>query len=312
MNNLRIYVFSYNRYEFLKNCVDSLLRNSCDSEIVIVDDCSEDPDTLRYLKFVSNKCRILKSDKYDSFDINGGLHENMMAAFNDARNDRIEYVIFIQDDMQLVRKFTQFDFANFERFFLKNENSMQLSLSFLKSHKRRDLLRNICVDKSNIAYLKMDNCPGTKFFSDTGLFSVDRFFSLSGVILDGEENNERHAESLGIKMGIYIYPLIMWLPLPVAYRLKKKNYILVFFEKIGRAGFYPYTDIESQKLEVLFSRNLNSLPFAEDYLECPKLPLLDVWTYGGGESLLYAHGGWRKTLARIYSFCQKMKKKLFS
>lgn len=306
MIKIRAYVFSYNRCDFLKNCVESLLRNTKDCELVIIDDCSEDPETVRYLDAISTQYRVLYSTKNQTCHINGGLHENMMMAFNDAKIDSVEYVFFVQDDMQVTRELSTRDFDNFEMFFSKNKKSMQLSLSFFKSHKRQEVMRNIYLDDSGYAYFKTDGCPGTKSFSDTGVFKVDRFFNLYGHILKGEDENEKSAREKGLRMGVYVFPVVMWLPLPVAYRLKNKSLPLLLFEKLGNAGFYPYCDFNNSDLQSLLSRDLESAPFAEEYLVCPGLPSLKVWTYGGGESLLYAYGGWRRALARTYSFLNKL------
>ena len=38
-------IFSYNRGEYLKNCVESVRRNIPDATIRVYDDCSDDPET---------------------------------------------------------------------------------------------------------------------------------------------------------------------------------------------------------------------------------------------------------------------------
>lgn len=97
-------VFSFNRGLLLQNCVRSIRRFYPESDLVIFDDDSGDLETLRVLDQLERSgCRIVYSD-HPANQISGDLYRNMNRALRIAAAEGREFVHFMQDDTQFVRR----------------------------------------------------------------------------------------------------------------------------------------------------------------------------------------------------------------
>ena len=139
MTDIRIYVFSFNRGVFLENCLRSIEICAPSCEVLVVDDQSNDQKTKDILKYFSDKFQILIVGEHAEVEHKtGGLNNNMSFAFSDAREKGFRYVLFLQDDMQLVRPLIDDDIVNAEKFFIANENSAELHTCFISSDEFRE------------------------------------------------------------------------------------------------------------------------------------------------------------------------------
>jgi len=294
----RCYVFSYNRGKFLENCLDSLENLATEFfEITVIDDNSYDKKTKSVLRKYSEKFEVLNPGKQNISSKTGGLYDNMNFAFQDAVDRDVDFALFIQDDMQIVRKILGKDIHNIEEFFDRNPNSVQLHTCFLKRCKT-EYDENSSLDKSKKAYFRKDNAPYA-FFSAVGLFHVKRFKKLFGKLEQGEVANNEKAKSKGLKMGLYVYPFMMWLPMPISYRAQKRSFYHKVKEFIAKAGYYPYEGMSKPNRRRLFNRPIEKRPYAEDYLSPSTVKHIDQWSFTGVDSAFSELGGWRSKLAKL-------------
>lgn len=103
---LTIAVMTYNRPDYLRNCIASLDRHAPDATIHIFDDQSKDTDQLAYLEELAGKDNIKIFPGSGEKSQHGGLYRNMQLALDTCKT---EILLFLQDDTQLVRRITSAD-----------------------------------------------------------------------------------------------------------------------------------------------------------------------------------------------------------
>jgi hypothetical protein len=225
----------------------------------------------------------------------------MSFALSEAKGKGIRYVLFLQDDMQLVRPLIDHDIVNAEMFFSSNKNSAELHTCFMKmlqADQDEPLTR---IDNSGKAYLRGSGCKGHSGFSDVGLFNVDRFFELFAdfKLTQGENFNNEYADKNNIQMGISINPFMMWLPYPVSFRGKNRSIPLRVIEFFGGCGYYPYSVMSSSEVNTFINRDIEKKPYAEKWLTANGLKHVRFWSFSGGIANLIARGGIRAWLGRL-------------
>ena len=94
---LEIFVLGYNRGPHLAWCLRSLERHAAGLPVTVLDDGSDDPETLAVLERTPFPVRRAPARGEGRL---GGLYANMQAAFDGAAARR---VLFVQDDCQLIR-----------------------------------------------------------------------------------------------------------------------------------------------------------------------------------------------------------------
>lgn len=303
-STLRIYVFSYNRPEFLNNCVKSMTRLAPDFALTIVDDNSDEPRTRRLIDDLSRSHNVIHPPETTGPQTykTGGLYPNKNLALEDAARTGATYAFFVHHDMQLVRPIRSGDLACFDRFFEVNTRSMELQVCFMKLQLRQWDEQHARLDESNTAYLRSpSDARGHKFFSGSGVFNVERTKNMLGEIRLGEKANEAAARELNARMGFYAWPFLMWLPFPVSYRGKARSIPLRTLEYIGGGGFHPINDMSTARETAFLNRSLTIQPVAERYLECPGVPRqARYWsTMGGHYNVSALERGWRRRLGKL-------------
>lgn len=273
---MNFYIFSFNRGQFLENCVTSVERHAPDSRIFIYDDRSDDPETIRVLDRLSRKHHVV-SNNPSGCDKHGGLHANMQAAFNDMPDD--ELFCFLQDDMQIVRDITPDDIKYVREFFVGYQNSGFLHPGFLKgcNHERNRL---IYYDSMMGVYFcgPSRHSAGT-YYSDVLISNSSRLRPCKWRFDQREAESEKKAKIHFTEMGFMFNPFVMWLPSVPAYRGKKKTFALRYAEKMNKSGFYPFISLTGDEVTRLTMRDPSMLPVAEDFLECTNPDIKKPWIY---------------------------------
>jgi len=288
---ISIFVFSFNRGIFLENCLSSIELCASDLPVTIIDDGSTDPDTIKTLSRLSQKYEVILPKAKESEAKTGGLYANMNHALKMAHSNGISRALFIQDDMQFVRKITHEDFNVINRFFQLNENCIQFQTCFRRLDVKRKLETSCYTDKSNSALLiKDDMQKGKDNFSATGVFDVDRSLNLLGSFVVGEGANSSLCRERGIKKPYSLFPFMNWLPYPTSHRGKVRKLSHRLIEYLGGSGFHPITYMSDAEIDYLFSRDPLSIPLAEEWLFSKSSPRHDLWSTAGGEYNLVARG----------------------
>jgi glycosyltransferase involved in cell wall biosynthesis len=297
--SLGIYVFSFNRGVFLENCLDSVRRCARGYETVLVDDGSTDPETVAV---IDRHRRYFRSLEPQSGDVQalktGGLYANMELAMQDARGRGHQLVLFLQDDMQLVRPLLERDLAAALDFFREEPRAAQLQTCFMKRYFEGEDDRVTVIDPTGTAYIRPDSSLFSGF-SAVGLFHVGRFTELFGSFHQGELANDDFAKRHGIRMGLAAHPFMMWLPYPISFRGQKRGFSLQLVERLAGCGFYPYEYMSPDAQARLLTRPQEQRPYAEDWLSPRYMRPARYWSFAGGNSNLRARGGWRGRLGSL-------------
>lgn len=297
---LQVYVFSYNRGQFLRNALHSVFKCAPWASVSVIDDGSTDKETKNVLEDFRQRCEIIAANQSNcGSNLLGGLYDNMRYAFNHARTKGQRLVLFLQDDMQLVRSITQTDLDCVDDFFNANANAVQFQTCFMKAFLADIDERYMYLDSSEQAYLRPADYPGFSGFSDVGLFHVPRFFERFGTLRNNEFSNNDFAKKHGIQLGISVRPFMMYLPSPPSHRGRHRSVALRVIEWLGGTGFYPYEYMTSTRIVELLQRDKQIKPYAEQWLTCPQFQHLDVWSYSGGLTKLRERGGWRRKLGEL-------------
>ncbi|RJS94700.1 hypothetical protein [Salinisphaera sp. Q1T1-3] len=299
---LRVYVFSYNRPDFLENIVRSVTTLIPEATLTIIDDDSEDRKTRRLLAGYADRYAIMRPSTHASDQTykTGGLYANKTLALEDAIAHDADYMLYMHDDQQIVRAVDVQDMDRFDTFFAANPDVLELQPCFFKHDLREADAHYTRLDASGMAYFRdNENARGHKHFAGSGLFHVARTKQTIGVFGLGEKINEAFLAERGIYMGFYAWPFMAWLPFPISYRGKKRSLAHRAMEWLGGGGFHPIDTVEGDKRERLMTRDLAERPVAEDWLIAPTAPKAEKWSTMGGFYNASARRGFRKALARL-------------
>lgn len=299
-------MFSFNRGEFLENCLESVKKCATNYKVFLIDDNSDDAYTKRVIERHFSTFEQLDPCQDSSEFKTGGLYANMRFALSYTKDKNIRYALFLQDDMQLVRTIRPEDIYLADQYFNATPNSAELHTCFMKRFFYAKDSLHTRLNRNSTAYIRGDSFEGFSGFSAVGLFHVERFFKLFGDLRQGEYINNAFARENSIKMGFSAYPFMMWLPYPISHRGKERNIPLQLIERLGGCGFYPYSIFEKNKTEEFLTRDITQFPLAENWLS-PKndAPKTKSWSFAGGISNLRSRDGLRGYLASFLDWSRK-------
>lgn len=299
---LRVYVFSYNRAKFLENCADSVLRHLPGAALTVIDDDSEERRTLKLLeRYEAEGHQVLKPSTHADKQTfkTGGLYANKTIALNDAIAHGADYMLYMHDDQQIVRTLHDADIDRFDRFFEANPACLELHTCFLK-HDLRESDQATSIDATGSAYFRdHEAARGHKHFSGSGLFHVARTREQIGVFALGEKINEKNLRDKGIYLGFYAWPFMGWLPFPISYRGKRRQFSHRIIEWLGGGGFHPINSLTGEQERRFLERDIAERPVAEDILVSPTMPKAEKWSTMGGFYNAGARRGFKKAVARL-------------
>jgi len=259
-------VCSYNRGQFLQNCVDSIERNAPDARIIIADDLSEDPETIQILDQIEQRHEVLRPAKVSHNNPKvGGLYLNMQAALDHVTGNQL--IAYIQDDMQLVRRLDAADMKSIRAHFLEREDAGFLCGVFLSGNRREHFADEIRWDQTRGCYFTTASGGWKGHFAAPIICLSSRMRAVNWRFAAREKLNDAQASEIFEPMGIMRDPFIMFLPAVPVLRWRRKTRALQIAEKRINAGFYPYNDLDYNKLEEFRKRENSVLPIAEDWLE---------------------------------------------
>lgn len=301
---MEVYIFSFNRGGSLLNCVDSLALLPPSCPVTIIDDNSTDEETIEIINALSVRYRVIKNNQASLAQKTGGLYSNMSFAVKDAYDRQVDLALFIQDDMQVVRRVDMEDIAYLQRCFEEEKNSAVMYLCFLKqSFKRLDEARMKLIS-GGLYYLRAKiasnrRSPGYRCFSACGVMNVSRVYNHLLPFANKEHENEKRAEAMGFTMIFSSRPFIHWLPYPVAFRGGRRSFLRKLSDQFSGAGVHPIRAMTEGERDRFLSRNPRKLPYAEEFLSSPTAPRKDLWSTDGGYNNLTMQKGWKKYLGYI-------------
>lgn len=266
--NILIAVMSYNRGQYLLNCIDSIQKNlNFSYELVVYDDHSTDPETKEVLKSLPVEVRLTnlsgESKKHK------GLYQNMNHALRDASDRNFEALFVIQDDMQVIRKIGDETVNLLDRIFSANLGLVSIVPLFFKKNHQKNYDSLIILDKDlRVFYSKTWDQLYMNGVADVGIFDVRKLSAVNWVFENNETENLLKGKSLRLRRAVLKSPFLAYLPWPKTFRHRittLSDLLTVYTDKIFNAGFHPFkemTELAADRLEKSVS-----IPFAEDYLE---------------------------------------------
>jgi len=302
MNTWHIFVFSFNRGVFLKNCLDSIKKCVANIDVTVIDDNSDDPTTNEILNSVKSYYgfNLVKANTDNLLEKRlGGLYGNMNMALDISQTKNKKYMLFIQDDMQFVRKVVSSDLNNIEKIFDDFNDIQQVQSCFLKNLQVDHYKEHLTHLKENKCYISNNSVHDLSAFSDVGVFYVPRFEHNNGVFVSGERNNNKISFQNNVKLAYLEQPFMMWLPYAKSYQGKKINLKTKITEKIAQCDFYPINIMDDSAYQKMINNQEQKLPIAEYWLNVDKLKGYPTWSFSAGVINLYARGGFRRKIAKL-------------
>ncbi|MEX2366394.1 MAG: glycosyltransferase [Pseudohongiellaceae bacterium] len=276
---MRFCVFSYNRGEFLANCISSIEACAPQCPISIFDDNSDDPATVNVLQTLALKHEIKQPHKHSSLaSKHGGLYANMQAALESLEDH--ETACFLQDDMQLVRRLTDKEIEAIEAYFENNAHSGFLQPAFLKGCNRKTDQALARYHQTAGGYFidRFQNSAGA-WYSDILIARADRLRSADWTFLPRESANEQQAR---IKLQQIVYllnPFAAWLPNVPAYRGRTRTWALNLAHRLSHCGYNSLRYMTEDEARRFVQRDPAQLPVAEDFLTLAGETLPVPWLY---------------------------------
>lgn len=277
MTTLTVCIFSFNRGQYLRNCVESICACIPEADIVIFDDNSDDPETLAYLEKASDFCRIVEPREVGTIK-HGGLYHNMNAALDLLRNNPM--LCFLQDDTQLVRPVSHSELKEIGALFEKNPGLGFVHPCFIRGiDLKKRPVTPLTGPASGFFYRQDTGQSAGIHYSDLVVFKPGRLVDAGWCFRQSEPANDTQAKELFGMMAYMWLPFAMWLPEVPAYRGKKKTLGLRLAEKRKRVGFYPFRLLSENEVEQAREYGSPRLPVAEHFLECTPVSPPAPWTY---------------------------------
>ena len=261
---LRIAIFSFNRGAYLKNLVDSVERNMPGVTYTVYDDGSDEPETVAYLQSLGSRVRPMKQA---SDDRHGGYYRNMQAALDDTDAD---YLLMLQDDLQVVRTFTDEDLSRVQAIFEQNPDVAFVSPLFMKGSKRAYFQERYQPDPRLRCYRfapdpnELGKVP--QKYADIALLHVGRLRQSDWRFSASEPENGALADRLFGDMVQVAEPWIFYVPEEPAYRGRVLTFGARLATQMSGNRVKSFIDMDHGALASFAQRPLQIYPFAEDFL----------------------------------------------
>jgi Glycosyl transferase family 2 len=260
-------VFSFNRGPFLANCLLSLRTLAPDFPVVVVDDGSTDPATREVLAALPAGVTLMEPKSRGPARL-GGLYNNMQAALTEVADDLL---VFLQDDMQIVRPVGAAEAESIARFFTHYPRAAFLHPCFLKGTRRakeqrrmeQSALPDICFRGPE------ESSRGSHWFQAVSIVHAPRLRAAGWKFAPTEAENAVQARPHFSRMGLMAFPFLHWLPDVPVWRGKKKSWCISFAERMAGTEPKVFAPLEGPALTQFLARPASVLPFAEDFLTCP-------------------------------------------
>ena len=261
---LEIAIFSYNRGAYLENCVNSVLRNMPSVTFKVYDDGSDDPATVAYLKSLGHHVAHMKSA---SDDRHGGYYNNMQHALQACTAD---YLLMLQDDLQVVRAFGEQDLNHLHQVFEANPKVAFISPLFMKGSKRAYFEQRYQVDDNLRCYRwSADPSETNKVpqkYADIALLHVGRLRAADWLFAASEAGNGELANELWSDMIQAAEPWIFYVPEEPAYRGRVLTFGAKLAAKMAGNEVKAFHDMNASESLKFAQRPLSVYPFAEDFV----------------------------------------------
>lgn len=262
---IEVAIFSYNRVDYLRNCVESVRRNLPQAKLRIFDDGSDDPAMLSYL--MTLKAEVVRAEATDQAR-HGGLYRNMQRAFETATS---EFLLLLQDDTQIVRPVDTEDEASIARIFEANESRAFVSVLFMKAARMRRFRRELSPYGDEGLYRTARGISDKNFarrlaYFDVTLCHVARLRAANWVFKPSERGNVECARRLFEDMPVMKAPFVFFCPEVPFFRNRSKTYGARLALRVVGSDLKCFYDLDPGTVARLKERPLEDWPIAENWL----------------------------------------------
>lgn len=227
---------------------------------IIIDDASEDPETLSVIqKNSSFFAEILVNRASKLGKRHGNLYSNIHKSFDYAVENGFDYVLMVQDDMQFVRAFSQQVREEYSSLFASDERVIQVDPRFL----RRGSDYEILPEKRAYRY------GARTSYADVGVTHVGRLRALNWTFREGERQNRDALADLGCQRLFPFTPIATHVPFPKTFRRGRRKFSLL---PVNR-GRYCYHYMSADEIAAMDQRPISVYPHFRTYLR-PKHMIL--------------------------------------
>lgn len=276
---LQFAVFSFNRGRFLQHCIESIEQFAPGCPVHVVDDGSDDADTLQVIADVSRRHRVTVAARTGTAK-HGGLYANMQSALDSAQPD--VPLCFLQDDAQLVRPLEADDVSAIDRYFAHSPKAAFLSPAFVHRRKKTRPPDALQFDPVAGVYLpRLSSQTAGVYYSDISITLPQRLHAAGWHFKNAEHDNERQARAHFMRMGILHAPFAMMLPWVPAFRGKHKTLALTLGEKRSGCGFHPIEPMTREAVAAMRARDPRIFPYVEDFLWVAGRDPTALWRFNG-------------------------------
>lgn len=276
MKKILISIINKNRSLFLTNLIESYEKNFkinyFEKKLLVLDSSDNNKQIEIVNKLVDKFQLILMRPSINLSDgYLGKLYHKMNMALKYAIKNEYDYIFFLQEDTQFVRKITKEDLKSIEQIF-NSKNIIHITTHFVKAFDI-NVTKHFKYQKKNNYYLNKKSSA-----SDIGIYDVQKIKKLKFSFLQSETLNDNFLLKCGYNSCLLFNPMVNYLPWPTSarrYSGAKKNkliviirLLLIMINDLGtRSGFHPYEDMTDHEFKKMNSRNKYELPVGEFFLK---------------------------------------------
>jgi len=253
--NTLLCVFSFNMGRTLETCLRSIDKHCAGLPVAIVDDGSEDPETLRVLEARRTRLREFYINRTPKEGRRlGNLYSNIQRMCDFAAAKGFSFLFLIQDDTQFVRPMDERVRREYAGLFA-HDDVLQIDPRFLRRGGEIDVLH----DLNAYCFPTSDNRSS---YSDVGILDLRKMGAINWRFLSSEKENKKALSALGYRRLFPFTPTMMHVPFPKVYRKgeRRKNTFPL------NRGAYHFHDMSRSEIEAMDQRDLSRIPYFRDYL----------------------------------------------
>ena len=266
---LEVFLFSYNRGQLLRHCLNSVLRHIPQAKVTVVDDGSKDPDTQKALENLPEGVGLMQPRAEKGEEWNGGLYQNMQAAYESAEAD---FILFTQDDAQAVRRLAQTDIDYIRNYFEYFEDAAFLNPVFpLSARRSKRRVVNFSEDFPTYFYTldeRYRDRSVTMYYADIFIARTRRLRAVDWNFQHSERSAALHARQHFRKMGCMVHPFLCQLPEVPFFRASRQTWAMRQIIKRQKGRLCAFRDMTDGEIQSLRDAPLKQAPYAEDWLHC--------------------------------------------
>ncbi|MCB1409320.1 MAG: glycosyltransferase [Rhodobacteraceae bacterium] len=270
---LTVAIMSYNRPEYLRNCLESVRRHLPQARVLVMDDASDDPRQLDALRHAQADAAVRVVIGGAGSDWHGGLYGNMQRALDLCETPLL---LYLQDDSQIVRDVNPDEIAALLDH-LTRTGAAFLYPFFLKAKKKRAWARRFVPDAAHRLMRPVRGADGVAqlTYADIALAHVPVLRRADWHFQRSEPANETQAAARFPEgMAILADPWGFYCPEVPVFRHRERTRSWVHrLTTRGDGGANRLRPLDAATLARLRGRTPPDLPIAEDWVtaESPRI-----------------------------------------